>query len=65
MRDSSCTDIIHACHPVDQGLPGPINDCHELGHENRTSDCQAQRDACVALCEAAAADGGGDAAIDH
>ncbi len=68
---SACNRIITKCHDVDPGS-GPLHDCHELGHATDEAQCEPKVDECVALCEAANADGGthdhdaaGDAPHDH
>jgi uncharacterized repeat protein (TIGR04052 family) len=48
-----CDAIVAACHPVDSGT-GPLNVCHELGHNKLESACVADNGACVAACTAAA-----------
>lgn len=59
----SCTAIVEACHPVDVGT-GEISVCHDLGHSGPSEMCDARRVECVALCTAAASDGGHlDAAV--
>jgi hypothetical protein len=53
-----CEEIRVACHEVDVGDPGEVNDCHQLAHDGHRDDCVAQQDTCIAICEAAAGDGG-------
>lgn len=56
-----CQAIIDACHYVEPGEPGEIHTCHIVNaHENNEEFCTSDRDRCVALCEAAAADAGDD-----
>ena len=57
----SCGEIIGACHDVDDGT-GRISECHDIAHEEVESACAPIVEECVALCVAAAADGG---AHDH
>ncbi len=55
----ACDAIIEACHPVDVGQGGMVTDCHTLAHEATSeATCTPKKDACVAACQAAAADGG-------
>lgn len=58
----SCTEITHACHALDVG-PGPIHDCHELGHAAKSDEpCAAQKAYCLSVCVSdGGSDGGGDA----
>jgi hypothetical protein len=58
-QPAECEPISDACHAVDTGDPGPIHDCHETGHDGTAAECTAAAANCIALCEAAAADGGG------
>ncbi len=53
-----CKEISDACHPVDDGTPSPIHDCHELAHGGTADACEAEKDDCIPLCLAAAADAG-------
>lgn len=54
----SCQRIVDACHEVDPGT-GPIHDCHETAHDVGTDEaCAPIETSCVAMCVAAAADGG-------
>jgi hypothetical protein len=55
---AACQAIVDACHEVDHGN-GDAHDCHGIAHENHDEDCVSEQDRCVALCEAALADGGG------
>lgn len=52
---AACKEISNACHAHDDGTPGPIHECHELGHGTNAEACAARRDECLALCSA---DGG-------
>jgi hypothetical protein len=49
---------VDACHRVDTGEPGPIHDCHEKAHANDQTHCVDNGASCIAMCEAAASDGG-------
>lgn len=53
----SCQAIMDLCHPLDQGRPGRIHDCHELAMD-ATDDtaCAARREECIDVCTL----GGGD-----
>ena len=53
-----CQAIVDACHEVDMGDPGPINDCHAAAHDNDQTHCVDNGASCIALCEAAGMDGG-------
>ena len=48
-----CQAIIDACHEAEENGVEGAADCHETGHHEVEADCEAQHDACVALCEAA------------
>jgi len=52
----SCDALFIACHDADPGS-GPIHDCHELGHDESSTEatCAAEVTRCTMLCEAAAA----------
>lgn len=58
-----CQAIINACHPKEEGNPGPINDCHEIGHGTEYARCTSEKARCVALCNAAPCPDGGPAAV--
>jgi hypothetical protein len=47
-----CEAIFDACHRYDDGNPGPIHDCHELGHEGTKEQCVAATENCLELCSA-------------
>ena len=56
----SCDAIIKACHLYDIG-PGPVHDCHDVGHAAKSdADCAPKKDACLKTCNdaAMASDGG-------
>lgn len=53
----SCGEIIAVCHDVDDGT-GRISECHDIAHEEVESACAPIVTECVALCVAAAGDGG-------
>lgn len=53
----ACQAITDACHDIDDGT-GEAAACHVIAHENHDDDCVSERTRCVALCDAAAADGG-------
>lgn len=52
----SCDALFIACHDADTGS-GPAHECHELGHEESTTEaaCAAELTRCTMLCEAALA----------
>jgi hypothetical protein len=51
-----CQDIAQACHSKDDGSPGPIHDCHIIGHEVGTlAACQPKHDSCLTTCNNAEA----------
>lgn len=51
-----CGEIAEACHEVaEMGDNQDAIDCHDLAHEADEDACSAEHDACVDLCEAAAA----------
>ncbi|MCA9606725.1 MAG: hypothetical protein R3A78_16700 [Polyangiales bacterium] len=55
----SCDAIIEACHEVDDGSNADVTECHETAHgANSEDECTPIKDACVALCEGVAQDGG-------
>jgi len=59
----SCAEISDACHPFDDGTPGPIHDCHELAHDDPTEPaCVSKKAHCLAICTG---DGGTDQEHDH
>jgi hypothetical protein len=47
----SCAEIMDVCHAADEG-EGPAHDCHNVAHEDVEDDCAAQKDDCIAICEA-------------
>lgn len=53
----SCGEITAVCHDVDTGT-GRISECHDIAHEEVEAACAPILEECVALCTAAAADGG-------
>jgi hypothetical protein len=55
LASEACQAIMDACHDVDTG-EGEISECHEIAHADVDSDCMAESDRCIDLCEAA--DGG-------
>lgn len=55
--DEDCQAIMDVCHGVDMG-EGEISECHTIAHDNVAADCLAEQDRCIAVCEAAAVDGG-------
>lgn len=60
---AECKPITEACHGVDHGTAGELHECHEGSHSEWTADeCTANAANCIALCEAAASDGGGGTA---
>ena len=52
----SCDALFTACHDADTGS-GPAHECHELGHEDTSTEaaCAAELTRCIMLCEAALA----------
>jgi hypothetical protein len=56
LMSEACQAIMDVCHDVDTG-EGEIGACHELAHEDEDSECMAESERCIALCEAA---GGGE-----
>jgi len=51
--ETSCNEIIAACHPKDDASPGMISDCHTIGHDDVMSVCQENYFSCVEVCDAA------------
>jgi len=50
--DPRCAALGELCHEV--GLqPGPLHDCHEVGHEGVAAACAAEFDSCATQCLAA------------
>ena len=49
---ASCQAIIDACHEAEEAGVEGAAECHETGHHEVEADCDAQKDACIALCEA-------------
>ena len=45
------------CHAADEGS-GPAHDCHDVAHADGEADCAAQKDACIATCNAVLGDAG-------
>jgi hypothetical protein len=60
-EEGACGEISEACHGVDTGT-GAIAECHDVAHEGVLTACEEREAECVALCQAAAGDGG---AHDH
>ena len=65
---AECQAIIDACHEKDTGDPGPVNDCHAIGHALKKDDCIAAAmgdfggSTCPQVChDAPMPDGGGHA----
>lgn len=55
----SCAAISDACHPYDDGTPGPIHDCHEVAHDDPTEPaCASKKDHCLEICTGDAGDHG-------
>lgn len=48
-----CQAIVDACHMKDDGTDPAISACHTGAHDNKTSECTANKTQCVAACEAA------------
>jgi hypothetical protein len=48
----SCQDIIDVCHEAEEAGVEGAADCHETGHGGDEAACDADHDACVALCSA-------------
>jgi hypothetical protein len=44
-----CIELGNVCHAPDPGS-GPIHECHQVGHAGNPDACEAQYDACLALC---------------
>jgi hypothetical protein len=69
---AECQAIVDACHHKDTGDPGPVHDCHTVGHEGDRDACIAAGTdprfggaTCPAVCEAAPTpDGGTDHGFD-
>jgi hypothetical protein len=56
-----CAAITAACHDPDTGEAGDIHTCHsEIAHHNDPVQCAAEKERCIALCEAASGDAGHD-----
>ncbi len=63
---AECQAIIDACHDKDTGDPGPLNDCHTIGHDGKKDACIAAGTStsfggtsCPAVCVAAPIPDGG------
>lgn len=54
----ACAELASRCHDVAESGVAELVACHELGHDGEEAMCAAMRDSCIALCEAAAGDGG-------
>ena len=57
-----CEVLGSLCHAADAG-PGPIADCHDVGHEGNATACEAQFASCITTC-VADEDGAGGASPD-
>ncbi len=53
----SCAEIMNVCHAADEGT-GPAHDCHDVAHADGEEACVAQKDACIAACNAVLGDAG-------
>jgi len=53
----SCAEIMDVCHGADEGT-GPAHDCHDVAHADVEDDCAAQKDSCIATCNAELGDAG-------
>jgi hypothetical protein len=47
--DGSITDV---CHEAEENGVEGAAECHDLAHAEVEADCEAEHDACIALCEA-------------
>jgi hypothetical protein len=49
---AACQEIVDACHEADaDGVEGAA-ECHDVAHTEVEADYVAERDACIALCQA-------------
>jgi len=46
---AECEVLGELCHAADVG-PGPVSDCHDLGHVGDAADCHAQFESCINTC---------------
>ena len=50
----ACQDIVDACHEPGGAGDAASEACHEDAHQGDEAVCEAERDACIETCEAAA-----------
>lgn len=55
---AACEALGSLCHAADSG-PGPIGDCHDVGHEGDDKECKAQFASCITVCVAEEGSAGG------
>jgi hypothetical protein len=55
---AACEALGSLCHDADSG-PGPIGDCHDVGHEGDEKNCTAQFASCITVCVANESSAGG------
>lgn len=50
-KHPACQRIMDACHPLDQGRPGRIHECHELALDDLDEEsCAARLEECLDVC---------------
>lgn len=50
-----CQEISDACHEPGEAGDAASEACHDIAHAADEADCEAEHDACIDTCEAAAA----------
>lgn len=55
---AACEALGSLCHDADSG-PGPIGDCHDVGHEADEKECKGQFASCITVCVADESSSGG------
>lgn len=47
-----CTDLGEICHEAGEAGVEGAEECHEVGHAGDEDACEAELEACTAICEA-------------
>lgn len=55
---AACEALGSLCHDADEG-PGPVGECHDVGHAGDDKECRAQFASCITVCVAAESSAGG------